>query len=289
MKRGKPLERRTPLKVRKQLQNTPLKAARQMLRRTPLKQVSARRQAENKVRRQVIATAHPDGPTICAVPWCDRIGDSPHEPLTRARGGSITDPDNIVMICWPHNQELTLEPEWGPVLGLLIPSWGLPPWAPRLARKIDASLGPDACWPWTDGCNEKGYGLLAVNRRPRRAHRLTYEIAKGVTVDRLTVVRHRCDNPPCCNPAHLVEGTPKANSTDMVIRHRSAWGERSGAAKLTTKQIGEIRAVYTGEWGQQTRLAEQYGVAPQTIGKIVNGRRRSTEPELGLLKHSWES
>lgn len=123
MKRGKPLERRTPLKVRKQLQNTPLKAARQLLRRTPLKQVSARRQVENKVRRQVIAAAHPNGPVICAVPWCDRIGDSPHEPLTRARGGSIVDPANITMVCWPHNQELTLEPPWGYELGLLKHSW----------------------------------------------------------------------------------------------------------------------------------------------------------------------
>lgn len=96
MKRGKPLERRTPLKVRKQLQNTPLKAARQMLRRTPLKQVSARRQAENKVRRQVVAAMY------AAQPWCGRCGRTDvalagHEKLGRAQGGDPTRPD--ILLC----------------------------------------------------------------------------------------------------------------------------------------------------------------------------------------------
>lgn len=118
MKRGSPLRRLTPLKAK-----TSLRSTARLVTRTPLRAVSLRRQRENRERRQVIAAAHTDGPVICVVPWCDRIGDSPHEPLTRARGGSITDPDNIVLICWPHNQELTLEPEWGYQLGLLKHSW----------------------------------------------------------------------------------------------------------------------------------------------------------------------
>lgn len=124
MKRGGFLARRTPLKAGQPLKaRTPLKATARLVTRTPLRAVSLRRQRESRERRQVIAATHPDGPVICAVPWCDRIGDSPHEPLTRARGGSITDPDNIAMVCWPHNQELTLEPEWGYQLGLLKHSW----------------------------------------------------------------------------------------------------------------------------------------------------------------------
>lgn len=62
-------------------------------------------------------------PQICPVPWCTRLADSPHEPLSRARGGSITDPRNVVLVCHPHNEELTTEPQWGYDLGLIAHSW----------------------------------------------------------------------------------------------------------------------------------------------------------------------
>jgi hypothetical protein len=88
-----------------------------------MRAVSLRRQRENRERRRVVAELTAEGPRICPVPWCTNVADSPHEPLTRARGGSITDPGNIVLVCWAHNQELTLEPAWGYQLGLLRHSW----------------------------------------------------------------------------------------------------------------------------------------------------------------------
>lgn len=82
------------------------------------------RKTERKYRQRRKLVAELAGePTICPVPWCTEIADSPHEPLTRARGGSILDPDNVVLVCWRHNQELTLEPAWGYQLGLLKHSW----------------------------------------------------------------------------------------------------------------------------------------------------------------------
>jgi len=63
----------------------------------------------------------------CIVPGCPRLADDLHEPLTRARGGSITDEANCVPMCRGHNDDLAHLPEselgWAYQLGLLVHSW----------------------------------------------------------------------------------------------------------------------------------------------------------------------
>lgn len=63
-------------------------------------------------------------PTICEVPWCDQRATDPHEPLPRARGGSILDRDNVRLICRPHHGEIhDTEPGWAYEHGFLKRSW----------------------------------------------------------------------------------------------------------------------------------------------------------------------
>jgi hypothetical protein len=75
------------------------------------------------------------------------------------------------------------------------------------------------CWVWTGGRQGRGYGQLTVHYRRLLLHRVVYEWAFGEIPAGL-VVRHTCDNPPCCNPAHLVIGTQHDNVRDMVERGR---------------------------------------------------------------------
>lgn len=52
------------------------------------------------------------------------------------------------------------------------------------------------------------------------AHRQTWVFTHGQIPHGLHVL-HRCDNPPCCNPAHLFLGTNLDNIADRVRKGRS--------------------------------------------------------------------
>lgn len=86
--------------------------------------------------------------------------------------------------------------------------------------------GPSECWEWQGTRSTRGYGLFSYNGRSVRAHRFAYEHRVG-PIPAGAEIRHRCDNPPCCNPAHLEVGTHDENMADMVERKRSASGSRN--------------------------------------------------------------
>lgn len=107
-----------------------------MQRHQRLRPVSLRRQAENRQRRAMVDGLFGGERPLCAVwealqpGWCTRWADDLHEPLTRARGGSITDPDNAVPLCRACHDRITFRPEselqWAYDMGLLIHSWDAP-------------------------------------------------------------------------------------------------------------------------------------------------------------------
>ena len=90
------------------------------------------------------------------------------------------------------------------------------------------------------------------------------------------VVRHTCDNPRCINPEHLVIGTHKDNSQDMVQRGRQVkhCGSEHTMSKLTEEQATFIREHYVPgdkEFGCRA-LARRFGVAHPNVSRIINGR-----------------
>lgn len=102
----------------------------------------------------------------------------------------------------------------------------------RFWEKVDKSGGPSACWPWTASCSGSGYGTFDVAGASKRAHRVVWEMELGPIPEGMCVM-HVCDNPPCCNPAHLRLGTHADNMRDMVAKGRSAStaGDRNGARR----------------------------------------------------------
>ncbi len=80
---------------------------------------------------------------------------------------------------------------------------------------------------------------------------------------------HSCDNPPCCNVEHLRPGTRKDNRQDAIARQRTPKGTAHHMAKFLDSDIVDIRRAYEAGAISQRALAERYGVAQTTIGKIV--------------------
>lgn len=76
------------------------------------------------------------------------------------------------------------------------------------------------CWPWQGGTDEYGYGLFRVDAdHIERANRVALRLDGRLPDDALKAL-HTCDNPPCCNPAHLFPGTPLDNARDRDAKGR---------------------------------------------------------------------
>jgi len=150
------------------------------------------------------------------------------------------------------------------------------------------------CWPWKASRTLRSYGLLGIRRGGNRrvnsmflAHRVAWTISNNPIPPGLCVL-HRCDNPPCCNPAHLFLGTPADNTQDANQKGRLAHGDKSAARKhpervprgeghtmhkLTDEQVREIRLRHDAGAGSTYSLAIEYRVARATISQVI---RRKT-------------
>lgn len=134
----------------------------------------------------------------------------------------------------------------------------------RLDMAIEVR-GPKDCWPWIQGVDRDGYGEFRFEKQKHRAHRATYQRFKG-RISAHLLVMHSCDNPPCCNPAHLLVGTAADNNRDRDLKNRSRWahGEEHVMAKHDNSKVREIRSSRQSA----AYLAKKFGVHEQCIYKV---------------------
>ncbi len=156
----------------------------------------------------------------------------------------------------------------------------------RFWQKVERR-GSDDCWLWQAAKNQDGYGLVRYPGFVHMvgAHRASWMLHNRDVPNGLEVL-HRCDNPPCVNPAHLWLGTQAENNRDAAQKGRTSQGENHwmrnhggrafggkhrGRTKLTVENVAEIlerRAC--GEFA--TDIAPKYGITPSTIYAIEKGK-----------------
>ena len=145
---------------------------------------------------------------------------------------------------------------------------------------------PDECWEWLGSSRRKnGYGQVSWKGKTCASHRIamwlsggidSIEISKNNAGENIHVL-HRCDNKKCVNPAHLFLGDHQANMDDMMMKKRNTptIGEINGKAKLTKKQVEEIRESYARrvEAGQKQKdMASEYGGTQTLISQIMSNK-----------------
>lgn len=142
----------------------------------------------------------------------------------------------------------------------------------RLRFYLDTT-DPSSCWEWQGFRDKDGYGRVSGNRASIRvASRIAYETWIG-PIARGHVICHRCDNPPCCNPAHLFVGTSRDNTHDMLAKQRGNHGERHQWQRITDEQVHLIR--YLSDQGMHQRpIAKYVGCSQSQVSNIVRHAQR---------------
>lgn len=115
----------------------------------------------------------------------------------------------------------------------------------RFTSFVDSCDDKEKCWEWMGGLNGSGYGKFSkkINGKDTRfpAHRVSYFLSNPGSNYKI-VVRHKCHNKKCVNPNHLISGSFRDNSKDMVNagRHPSQKLNWEIVKKLRDKYLQNI-------------------------------------------------
>lgn len=164
----------------------------------------------------------------------------------------------------------------------------------KFLANVDRSGGIDACHPWMGGKGEKGYGHTKLDGgRTRSTHRIALALGRPIAPGKH--VLHNCpggDNPSCCNPKHLREGTNRENVTDRVAKGRNGCatgdqngsrlyperrprGERCASAVLTEALVRELREEHEVRGVRINTIARRRGLGGRTV-------------RLAILRETWK-
>lgn len=123
------------------------------------------------------------------------------------------------------------------------------------------------CWEWEGklaGRDERAY--FSYKGKLMLAYRVVYMLVHGDIPDD-AIIKHKCDNPVCCNPYHLEPGTQAENMREMSAR------DRVGTPRAVVRAMFKL---HEAGWTHQM-IADLFEVARETVTKILNKKRKHYE------------
>jgi hypothetical protein len=147
--------------------------------------------------------------------------------------------------------------------------------ADRFWSHVNRTNDERSCWEFPTSHDKDGYPYFYLgwkHKRTIRASRFVWLMCKSPIPEGLVTI-HRCDNPACVRPSHLLLGTRADNSVDMVSKHRSCIGEKHPNAKLTLEKASAIRTMH--KLGTMTikEIAALFGITYGCAWEVCTGRR----------------
>ena len=141
----------------------------------------------------------------------------------------------------------------------------------RFWKKVEKRK-PNECWPVKGKWTRYGTMRMPGENKNQGLHRIAYRLFIGDIPDGMFVM-HACDNPRCCNPAHLSVGTPEQNQRDMVAKQR----HKHGAARGTDSYKAildetKVRYIKAHPELSNSELGAKFGVVSNTINAIRKGK-----------------
>ena len=130
----------------------------------------------------------------------------------------------------------------------------------RFWAKVNRS-DPDACWNWTAGKNLDGYGRFRWLTVKKQAHHVAYYLQHRTWP---TYLMHQCDNPACCNPSHLKQGTHLENIRDRDSKGRGRTFKNTPIAPKVKEMISA---------GLRNRdICKALGIRNDAVSRIRTGQ-----------------
>lgn len=134
----------------------------------------------------------------------------------------------------------------------------------------------DSCMNWMGSTLSTGYGQLhGPDGALLYAHRVSWSLIHG-QIPEGAVIRHRCHNPSCVRPSHLLMGTHGDNAADKV---------EAGRTKVIDPPCDHEAAairhlVASGRWshGDCARMILGDGAAQPMVTRLVTGQTRRDAP-----------
>ena len=155
----------------------------------------------------------------------------------------------------------------------------------------------NGCWEFLGTRNDAGYGQYIYRGQRIATHRIMHQLVNGPIPDDHYCC-HRCDFPPCCNPAHTFGAPPGANTADMLSKGRhykqanthcprghsfEEHGRVDGGRKRSCRACERAKLrIYAG-WPEDLAYSAPAGY----VGQVPEGLVRVTPPKRNITVTCW--